>query len=338
MSQIDAPVGATQVGATRRVATVFGGSGFIGRYVVKRLAERGYVVRVAVRDPETALFLKPMGAVGQIVPLYATLAAEPTIARAVADAELVVNLVGILAETGKATFEDVQHIGAERVARLSAMAGVKRMVHLSAIGADADSASGYASSKARGEAAVRAAFPDAVILRPSIVFGPEDNFFNRFGGMTLYSPIMPVIAGDTKFQPVYVGDVADAVLAALEQEGAAGCTFQLGGPRVFTFRELLRYILKETKRRLWLVDVPMGVARAQAGVLERLPGKLLTRDQLLLLSHDNVVEEHALTLDSLGVIPTPVELIVPRYLSRYRKGGLKREMYPELPKAPEAGR
>lgn len=322
-------------GATRRVATVFGGSGFIGRYVVKRLAQRGFVVRVAVRDPEAALFLKPMGAVGQVVPLYASLAAEATVARAVEGAELVVNLVGILAESKPGGFDAAHNEGPARVARLSAAAGVRRLVHVSAIGADPDSPSAYASSKGRGEAAVLAAFPAATILRPSIVFGPEDAFFNRFGAMTLISPALPVIAGATRFQPVYVGDVADAVLAAAGSDDAAGCVFELGGPKVFTFRELLQYILDVTERRLWLVRVPMRVARLQARVLERLPGKLLTTDQLLLLMRDNVATQGALGLADLGVTPTPVELIVPAYLRRFRKGGGKKELFPDDRKGSE---
>jgi NADH dehydrogenase len=316
-------------GATRRVATVFGGSGFIGRYVVKRLAQRGFVVRVAVRDPEGALFLKPMGAVGQIVPLYAPLSAEAAVARAVEQAEVVVNLVGILQESKQGQFDAVQHQGAGLVARLSAAAGVQRLVHLSAIGADPDSRSLYASSKGRGEAAVRAAFPSAAILRPSVVFGPEDQFFNRFGSMTLISPVMPVIAGATRFQPVYVGDVADAALAALTLDGAAGHVFELGGPRVLTFREVLQYILNVTERRLPLVRIPMRVARLQARVLERLPGKLLTSDQLILLSQDNVADPQALGLADLGITPTPIELVVPSYLKRFRKGGGKRDIFPE---------
>ena len=312
--------------ATRRVATVFGGSGFIGRYVVKRLAASGYVVRVAVRDPEAALFLKPMGVVGQVVPLYASLANEGTVARAVDGAELVVNLVGILAEPKPGAFEAIQHQGAATIARMAAMAGVERLVHVSAIGADPGSASAYAASKGRGEAAAREAFPQAAILRPSIVFGAEDNFFNRFGAMTRLSPFMPVIAGQTRFQPVYVGDVADAVLAGLTHAEAPGRLFELGGPRVWTFRELLAYILTETQRHLRLVEIPMGLARLQASVLERLPGKLLTRDQLVMLARDNVVAPGSLGLGELGIVPTPVELVVPFYLRRYRPGGGRKEL------------
>ena len=235
--------------ATRSVATVFGGSGFIGRYIVKRLAAKGYVVRVAVRDTERALFLKPMGAVGQVVPLYASLTNEATVHRAVEGADLVVNTVGILAEPRSGDFQRIHAEGAGRVARLAAAAGVARLVHISAIGADPRAASRYAATKGIGEAMLREAFPAATILRPSLVFGPEDALFNRFAAMARLLPIMPVICGDTRFQPVYVGDVADAVMAALVRPDAAGAVYELGGPRVWQFRELLAYILQETGRQ-----------------------------------------------------------------------------------------
>lgn len=310
---------------TRSVATVFGGSGFIGRYVVKRLARQGYVVRVAVRDPEAALFLKPMGAVGQVVPLHADVTNDATIARAVQGASVVVNLVGILAESRAEPFQAIHAEGAGRIARLSAAAGVDQMVHVSAIGADAASPARYAQTKAAGEAAVRGAFPSATILRPSIVFGPEDRFFNRFAGIARISPFMPVIAGGTRMQPVYVGDVADAVMAALSLETAAGQTFELGGPRVWTFREILAYILEVTNRTCKpLVNVPMGLASLEAAILEKLPGKLLTRDQLAMLARDNVAAPGQPGLAELGVTPTPVELIVPFYLRRFQPGGGRR--------------
>lgn len=318
------------IGGTRAVATVFGGSGFIGRYVVKRLAQRGYIVRVAVTDPEGALFLKTAGAVGQVVPLYASVAVPALVARAVEQASIVVNLVGILAERRAGDFERLQHEGAAEVARAAAAAGVARLVHVSAIGADPDSPSLYASSKGRGEAAVRAAYPAATILRPSLVFGPEDQFYNRFAALARLSPVMPVIAGDSRFQPVYVGDVADAVMAALDRDDARGVTYELGGPAVYRFRDILAYILKITKRRRRLLDVPMGLARAQARLLERLPGKMLTQDQLLLLSQDNVVREGVPGLDALGIVPTPVELIVPSYLRRFQPGGGKRDVVADI--------
>jgi uncharacterized protein YbjT (DUF2867 family) len=310
--------------ATRHVATVFGGSGFIGRHVVKRLAHAGYIVRVAVRYPEGALFLKPMGAVGQVVPLAAPVTSEGAVHRAVDGADLVVNLVGVLVESGKATFKAVHVEGAERVARISAAAGVGRLVHLSALGADPASTSRYGATKGEAEKAVLAAFPKAVILRPSIVFGPDDKFFNRFGEMAKLLPFMPVISGSTRMQPVYVADVADAVMAALTRTDAQGRIFELGGPRVFTFRELLALILKETQRNRRLVEIPMGLARLQAAVLQHVPGKPLTPDQLAMLATDNVVAEGASGLEALGVTPTPVELVVPGYLARFRPGGGRR--------------
>jgi len=313
--------------ATRSVATVFGGSGFIGRYVVKRLAAEGHVVRVAVRDPEGALFLKPMGAVGQVVPLAANVTNAAAVARAVEGADLVVNLVGILAEHRPGDFARVQAEGAKAVAAASAAAGVKRLVQLSAIGADTASPSLYARSKGQGEQAVQAAFPAATILRPSIVFGPEDQFFNRFAAIAAISPVMPVIAGGTKFQPVYVGDVADAVMAALHRPEARGRIYELGGPTVYTFRELMAWILAQTRRRRRLVTVPGWLADLQAAVLEKLPGKLLTRDQLLLLTKDNVVGPGVLSLAELGIRATPVDLIVPQYLARFRPGGGTRVVY-----------
>ena len=318
--------------ATRRVATVFGGSGFIGRYVVKRLAQQGFIVRVAVRDPEGALFLKLMGAVGQIVPLFASVMNEGTVHRAVVESEVVVNLVGALTESRAASFQAVHTEGAERIARLAAANGVSRLVHISAIGADANSPSRYGSSKGRAEQAVTAAVPDATILRPSLVFGIEDNFFNRFAEIARLAPFMPVISGDTRMQPVFVGDVADAVMAVLASPSAARKIFELGGPRVWTFREILGYILKQTRRHKKLLDIPMGIARFQASILQHLPGKLLTQDQLLMLSQDNVVGPDALGLTDLGITPTPVELIVPGYLSRYQPGGGRRPTIP-LPMA-----
>ena len=306
--------------ATVGIATVFGGSGFVGRYVVKRLAQRGYVVRVAVRDPEAAQFLKTMGTVGQIVLLKAPVTHEAGVARAVQGADLVVNLVGILAESGSATFQAIHADGAGRVARLAAAAGVSRLVHVSALGADPASPSRYGASKAAGEQAVRQGFPGATILRPSVVFGPEDNFFNRFAGMARMIPVMPVIAGDTKFQPVYVGDVADAILAALTRADAVGGLYELGGPRTLTMRALLTYIMKEAGHVRPMIALPMGLARLQAAILEKVPGKLLTRDQLSMLARDNVVTSGMPGLAELGVVPSPIESIVPFYLRRFRPG------------------
>ena len=314
--------------ATRRVATVFGGSGFIGRYVVKRLAQQGFIVRVPSRDPEGALFLKPMGAVGQIVPLFASITNEATVHRAVEGAEVVVNLVGALTESRAASFQAIHAEGSERIARLSAAGGVGGLVQISAIGADPNSPSRYASTKGRAEQAVLAAFPGAAVLRPSLVFGLEDKFFNRFAEIARIAPIMPVISGETQMQPVYVCDVADAVMAAWTLSAAQGKIFELGGPRVWTFREILAFILKATRRERRLVDIPMGIARLQASVLQYVPGKPLTPDQLLMLAKDNIVSPGALGLADLGVTPTPVELVVPGFLSRFQPGGGRRPTIP----------
>ncbi len=311
-----------------KVAAVFGGSGFLGRYVVKRLAALGYVTRVVGRNPIEGGNLRPMGRVGQIVPLYGSLSHAATVTRAVAGASLVVNLIGILAERRAGDFTRVQVEGARQIAAAAATAGASRLAHVSAIGADPASPSLYARTKAEGEAAVRDAMPNATILRPSLVFGAEDKFFNRFGAMAQFLPFMPVIAGDTKMQPVYVGDVADALLLGLTEPATAGKTYELGGPRVWTFRDILAFILKETHRRRRLVEIPMGLARAQAGLAELLPTKPFTRDQLLLLSRDNVVAPGAPGLHELRIAPTPVELVVPEYLLRYRPGGGKVERLP----------
>ena len=308
----------------RKVATVFGGSGFIGRYVVQRLANLDYVVRVAVSHPAAAKFLQTQGRVGQIVPLAASVTDEAAAARAVAGANLVVNLVGILHERRPGDFRRIQAEGAGLVARAAAAAGSERMVHVSAIGADPASPSAYGRTKGEGEQAVRAAFAAATILRPSIVFGPEDGFFNRFAGLARMLPIMPVIQGGTRFQPVYVGDVADAVVAAAERDDAPGRTYELGGPRVATFRELLAYVLEVTGHRKPLVDIPPGIAALQARIGEFLPTPPLTRDQLLMLERDNVVAEGALGLADLGIAPKAMEAVVPGYLARFRPGGGRR--------------
>lgn len=306
------------------IATIFGGSGFLGRYIVPHLAKAGYTVRIPVRRPDRALFLKPAGDVGQIVPIEGSITNDASVAAAVSGADVVINLVGILAESRAGDFKRIHAEAAGRVARLAKAAGARHFVHISAIGADPASPSGYGRSKAAGEAAVRAAFPEAVILRPSIVFGPEDAFFNRFAGMAAWMPALPVISGQTKLQPVYVGDVADAVMAAIANPDAAGKVFELGGPRATSFQDLLGWILRQTGRKRCLVPLPDAVARLQATVLERLPGKMLTRDQLLMLQRDNVVASDALGLAALGITPTPIERVVPEYLRRYRPGGGRR--------------
>jgi len=304
----------------RKVATVFGGAGFIGRQVVQRLAREEWVVRVVTRDPLGARGMHTMGRVGQIAGLAADVTDETGVARAVEGAGVVVNCVGIL--HGK--FDAVQGEGPARIGRLAKAAGVERVVHISAIGANAASESSYARSKAAGEAGLLGAFPAATILRPSIVFGEDDAFFNRFAQIGSLLPFMPVICGETKFQPVHVGDVADAVMAALADPATMGKTYELGGPRVWTFRELLAFIVKETGRKRPLVNIPLGLARIQAKLAELLPNPPLTQDQLILLQRDNVVSHDAMTLTDLGIKPAAVEALVPGYLARFRPGGGRR--------------
>jgi uncharacterized protein YbjT (DUF2867 family) len=302
---------------------IVGGSGFIGRYVVKRLAARGVVLAVASRNASAAGFLRPMGDVGQIALIDAALGDEQRL-KALLDEgmDAVVCSAGVLYSRGRQTFEEVHHQGPARLARLATAAGVKRFVHISALGADAAAPSAYSRSKAAGEVAVRAAFPEAVILRPSIVFGPEDDFFNRFATLARYSPVLPLIGGGTTdFQPVDVGDVADAVVASLDRADAAGRIFELGGPLVYSFRELMERLLREIDRRRALVSVPFPVARLMAFFLEWLPSPPLTRDQVRLLEQDNVVDSGAPDLGTLGVTPTGLELVLPTYIDRFRRGG-----------------
>lgn len=308
------------------LVTVFGGSGFIGRHVVRALAKRGYRVRAAVRRPDLAGFLQPLGGVGQIHAVQANIRNRASIDRAVAGSDIVINLVGILYESGRQSFDAVQSFGPGAVAASAKAAGVARVVHVSAIGADAESESNYARSKAMGEAAVLKAFPDAVILRPSIVFGPEDDFFNRFAAMARFSPVLPLIGGgDTRFQPVFVGDVAEAVALAVDGKAAPGTIYELGGPEVRTFRQLMEFILAETGRARLLVPMPFGLAKLKAYVLQLMPNPLLTVDQVRQLAHDNVVSEQAVrehrAIADLGIDPQAIETVVPTYLARYRKAG-----------------
>ncbi len=307
-----------------RVVTVFGGSGFLGRHVVRRLAASGVRLRVAVRDPEAAAFLQPLGDVGQIIALQANIRDDASVALAVQGADAVVNLVGILYESGRQTFRAIHVEGARRIARAVKQANVRSLVHVSAIGAAPDSLANYARTKAEGEAAVREEFPEAVLLRPSIVFGPEDNFFNLFASLARLVPALPLIGGGkTRMQPVYVSDVAEAVTRVLD--GYAGEVFELGGPQVFTFRALLERMLEAIERRRLLIPVPFWAARLEAFFLERLPKPLLTRDQVRLLERDNVVGAGAKTFADLGIVPTPLDAVLPDYLARFRPGGRKRE-------------
>ncbi len=305
-----------------KIITLFGGSGFLGRYVVRHLARQGHVLRIAVRHPEQALFLKPLGDVGQITPIPASLLHEESIREAVRGADAVANLVGILYESGKHTFQAVHVEGAKRVAAASAQAGVQNLVHVSAIGADAGAPARYAKSKAAGETAVLSAFPKASIVRPSIVIGPEDDFFNRFGAMARMSPVLPLIGGGkTRFQPVYVGDVGLAIAKLLLEPGHGGKVYELGGPQVFTFRQLMELLLEEIARKRCLVNVPSGMAAFKARFLELLPKPPLTRDQVLMLQQDNVVGAEAAGFRQLGIEPQAIEAILPTYLDKYRRGG-----------------
>lgn len=309
--------------AIKRV-TVFGGSGFVGRHLVQRLARAGVRVTIAVRSPRHADFLRPRGDVGQIVPVAADILDEAAVAAAVAGADGVVNLCGIMYPRGRHGFDAVHVEGAEIVAKACAAAGVRHLVHMSALGTDAESPSAYARSKAAGEAAVRAAYPQAVILRPSVMFGPEDDFFNRFAGMARLSPVLPLFGGgQQKFQPVYVGDVADAIVKGLTEPSAAGKTFELGGPGVYTFEELMKLVLAETGREAILLPLPYLAADLIGTFAPLFPlgDPLLTRDQAKLLRIDNVVNAGASGFAQLGIAPTAPEAILPSYLARFRKGG-----------------
>ncbi|MGB0671064.1 MAG: complex I NDUFA9 subunit family protein [Rhodospirillales bacterium] len=319
----------------RPIATIFGGSGFLGRYIVKHLADAGYLVRVAVRDPERALFLKPLGDVGQVVPFPASLTRPETIAPACDGADVVINLVGKLYESGRQTFWAVHVEGAEAVAKAAAEAGATRLIHLSAIGADVNSDSEYARTKGEGEDRVLAAFPGATLLRPSVVFGPEDGFFNLFANLSRISPLLPVFGcptlpkmgpdgldlygdGGTRMQPVYVGDVADAVMAALADDKTMGKTYELGGPKTYSYKELMELVLKATGRKRFLAPIPFGVASLLAAFIGLLPKPLLTTDQVTLLMKDNVVAPKAKGFKELGLTPRAAEVILPGYLARYK--------------------
>tara|TARA_B100000686_G_scaffold351070_1_gene448760 strand:+ start:417 stop:1352 length:936 start_codon:yes stop_codon:yes gene_type:complete len=303
------------------VVTVFGGSGFVGRYAVQKIARTGARVRVAVRRPDNASFLKPMGNVGQIVMVQANIRDANSVAAAIKGADTVINLVGILFPRKEQTFENVQVVGAERVASLSANAGVKRLIHVSAISADGYSNSEYASSKGNGEEKVRKEFPGATILKPSLVFGREDNFFNQFASIARIAPALPLFGGgNTKFQPIYVGDVANAITHAALNIKTKGKTYELGGPSIYNFKTLMQMILTNIDRRRILVPVPFPIANLSAAFLERFPFNIITRDQIRLLQQDNVVTGDFPNLNHLGIKPTALEAILPTYLRSYRRG------------------
>jgi NADH dehydrogenase len=305
--------------------TIFGGSGFLGRHVVRALAKRGYRIRVAVRRPELAGHLQPLGRVGQIHAVQANVRYGRSVDAAARDADVVINLVGILFERGRQRFDTVMTYGAEAVAFAAAAFGA-RMIHVSALGADEDSPSHYARAKAIGEKAALAAVPSAVVLRPSIMFGPEDDFFNRFAALARLSPALPLIGGGhTRFQPAFVGDVASAIADTVEGKATAGTTYELGGPEVRTFRQLMEFVLATIERRRLLVPVPFALARMQAQFLQYLPTPLLTPDQVELLKRDNVVSDEAAregrTFSAFSTEPMAMEAIVPSYLWRFRKTG-----------------
>jgi len=311
-----------------KLVTIFGGSGFVGRYIAQRMARQGWRVRVAVRRPNEALFVKPYGVVGQVEPVLANIRDDDSVRAVIRGADVVVNCVGILSERGKNRFEAVQHEGAARVARIAAEEGAERLVHLSAIGADPEADAVYADTKGDGEVAVLEAFPTAVILRPSIIFGPEDQFFNRFANMTRFGPILPVVGADTKFQPVYVDDVAHAAeMAVLGQAGSG--VYELGGPDVHTFRDLMGLMLKIIRRRRLILNVPFWIALIMGRVLDivqvvslgLLHNGMLTRDQVKNLRNDNVVGDGMMGFDTLGITPTTMDVVLEDYLVQYRPGG-----------------
>ncbi|HEY4343609.1 MAG TPA: complex I NDUFA9 subunit family protein [Parvibaculum sp.] len=321
------------------LVTVFGGSGFVGQHVVQALGRRGYRVRVAVRRPNEALFLKMSGVVGQIEPVQANIRDEGSVRAAVEGASAVVNLVGIMSETGPQRFEAVQAMGAERLAKAAKAAGAPIFIQVSALGADVESPSVYARTKALGEQAVLRHIPAAAILRPSVIFGPGDTFFTRLAGMARLLPVLPMIGGGaTRFQPVYVKDVAEAVLRVIETDAADGKVVELGGPEVQSLRQAMDLVLHETCRKRVFVPLPFALAKLQALILQLLPNPLLTVDQVRLLAADNVVSDAARgegrTLEGLGIVATAPEAIVPAYLVRFRRRG-QFEPAPELARALE---
>ena len=303
------------------LVTVFGGSGFLGRHTVRALARAGWRIKIATRHPGRAFFLRPLGTVGQIDFVKCDVADAQSVAAALMGSGAVINLTGILFEKGQ-SFEGVQTEGAGNIAAAAAVAGVTRLVHVSAIGADTDSESGYAQTKAQGEQLVREAFPNATILRPSIISAPDDGFCNKFAQMARFLPALPLVGGGhTRFQPVFVGDVAQAIVASLTRDGAAGRLYELGGPASYSFRQLLEIILFQIGRKRFLVPVPFAIAKIKAVFLQLLPNPILTVDQVRLLKKDNVVSPTAAGLGDLDITPTSVEAVVPSYLWRYRSRG-----------------
>lgn len=319
-----------------KLVTIYGGSGFVGRYVARQMAQRGWRVRVAVRRPNEAIFVRPYGVVGQVEPVFCNIRDDASVAEVMQGADAVVNCVGILNESGKNRFDAIQAEGPGRIARIAAAQGISRMVHISAIGADPESDSDYSRTKALGETAVLEQMPGAVILRPSVIFGPEDNFFNRFAGMARLGPILPIAAGQTRFQPVYVDDVARAVVKGVTGAAAPGI-YELGGPEVLAMREIIARMLDVIGRRRVVVNMPFWIARLmafgfdmiQAITLGLISNGVLTRDQLRNLTRDNVVSDGARGFDELGISPLAMESVLPEYLWRFRPAG----QYYELQKS-----
>lgn len=311
-----------------KLVTIFGGSGFVGRYIARRMAKEGWRVRVAVRRPNEALFVKPYGVPGQVEPLACNIRDDASVRSMIRGADAVVNCVGVLNSLGANTFDAVQAEGAGRIARLAAVEGIGTLVHISAIGADAASDSVYARTKGEGEAAVLAAFPAAVILRPSVIFGTEDHFFNRFAGMTRMGPVLPIVGAGTKFQPVHVDDVARAAVKAVLGQADAG-VYELGGPEVDSLRGLMGRMLRVVQRRRAVINMPFFLARimgfgfdmVQGVTLGLIENKVLTRDQVKSLRHDNVVSAGAKGFAELGITPTAMDAVLPEYLWRYRRSG-----------------
>jgi NADH dehydrogenase len=304
------------------LVTVFGGSGFAGRNVVRALAKAGYRIRVAVRYPNLAQYLPPSGAVGQIQLLKCKVLDQDAVTRACQSADAVINLVGILAPGGGQGFEDVHVTAAGHIAMAAKACSAQSLVHLSTLGVDPESDSSYASTKANGERVMREEFANTTILRSSLMAGPDDNFFNKFANLARFLPVLPLIGGGhTKFQPVFVGDVAAAVLKCVEDASTRGKTYELGGPNVYSFKEILEIVLRETNRSRMLVPVPFFLASIKAMFLQFLPGKLLTPDQVTFLKTDNVVAPGALTFRDLGIVPESIEAVLPSYLYRFRPKG-----------------
>jgi uncharacterized protein YbjT (DUF2867 family) len=303
-----------------KIITIIGGTGFVGRYVVRLLARSGYTLRIIARNPDAALHLKTAGDVGQIVLVSGNLAHPDSLNGKLDKSYAVINLAGILFEHGRQSFSHLHAQGAEKLAQMAKAAGVTRFIHMSALGVDKATGSQYARSKMIGEKAVAAAFPDATILRPSVIFGPEDNFFNQFAHLATIAPALPLIGGGkTRFQPVYVGDVAQAVEACLTHAEAPGQMYELGGPQVYTFKEILEFILRTIGRRRALMPLPFPLAATMGAFGELLPRPPLTRDQIKLLKSDNVVSPSAKTFANLGIHPTTIDIIVPEYLARFNR-------------------